>query len=120
MQDTEIKGKQYGSRKSKQEWAEINGLWDKSKKPKKAFCAEIGVRESSFSYWRGRLKKESLSQSAEVATFAIAKPKALPLTNAASPVKIHYPNGIVLSLYCELTSPVVAILKPLLGIEPCL
>ena len=120
MNDIVIEPKKYGARKSKKEWAEINALWEKSPKPLKIFCAELEMSYTSFAYWRGRLKKEM--QSDKSAVFAIAKtkmPEALPSNGTPRPLKIHYPNGIVLSLYCELNSQTVAALQLLLEVRPC-
>lgn len=120
MNEAIVETKKYGPRKSQREWAEINALWDKNPKPLKAFCAELGISYTSFAYWRGRLKKEMQSDKSTV--FAIAKtktPEALPSNSTSSPLKIHYPNGIVLSLYCELNSQTIATLQLLLEVRPC-
>jgi|LakMenEpi03Aug12_release.lakeMendotaPanAssembly.Ray.scaffolds.fasta_scaffold287072_1 hypothetical protein len=120
MNDLIIETKKYGPRKSQEEWAEINVLWEKSPKPRKEFCAELGISYTSFAYWRQRLKKEKRPKTA--AAFAIARTsgsKESSFTGAPSPLKIHYPNGIVLSLYCELNSQTVSILQPLLEVSPC-
>ncbi|MBX9704548.1 MAG: hypothetical protein K2X39_10380 [Silvanigrellaceae bacterium] len=120
MNEAIVEIKKYGPRKSHYEWAEINAVWEKNPKPLKAFCTELGISYTSFAYWRGRLKKEM--QSDKSAVFAIAKtkrPEALPSNGTPSPLKIHYPNGVVLSLYCELNRQTVSILQPLLEVSPC-
>lgn len=120
MNEAIVKIKKYGPRKSQNEWAEINAVWEKNPKPLKAFCAELGISYTSFAYWRGRLKKERHPEKAS--GFAIAKtktPEALPYNGMPSPLKIHYPNGIVLSLYCELNSQTVSTLQRLLEVPLC-
>jgi hypothetical protein len=120
MNDLIIEGKKYGPRKSQEEWAEINALWEKSPKPRKEFCAELGISYTSFAYWRQRLKKEKRPKTAAV--FAIAqtnRSKEIPLTGTPSTLKIHYPNGIVLNLYCELNSKTLSVLQSLLEVPPC-
>jgi hypothetical protein len=120
MNNPEVEAKKYGHRKSKSEWSEINALWDKNPKPLKVFCAELGISYTSFAYWRGRLKKEK--QPEKAASFAIAKakaPEAVPLNGTLNTLKIHYPNGVVLSLCCELNSKTLSILQSLLEVPPC-
>lgn len=120
MNDIGIEAKKYGPRKSQGEWAEINELWEKSQKPRKEFCAELGISYTSFAYWRQRLKKEKGPKTA--AAFAIARAngsKESSFTGTPSPLKIHYPNGIVLSLYCELNSQTVSTLQRLLEVPLC-
>jgi hypothetical protein len=120
MNDLIIETKKYSPRKNQGEWAEINELWEKNPKPMKIFCAELGISYTSFAYWRQRLKKEKRPKTA--ATFAIAQTNRLketPLTGTLSTLKIHYPNGVVLSLYCELNSQTISILQPLLEVPSC-
>jgi hypothetical protein len=121
MNDLIIETKKYGPRKNQGEWAEINELWEKNPKPMKIFCAELGISYTSFAYWRGRLKKENRPEKG-AAAFAIARTngsKESSFTGAPSPLKIHYPNGIVLSLCCELNSQTISILQPLLEVPSC-
>ncbi len=121
MNNPEVKVKKYGPRKSQREWAEINALWEKNPGPRKAFCAELGISYTSFIYWRQRLKKETRPEKT-AATFAIAqtnRSKEIPLTGTPSTLKIHYPNGVVLSLCCELNSKTLSILQSLLEVPPC-
>lgn len=118
MNNPTTAGKKYGPRKSKEEWVEINALWEKSQKPRKEFCAELGISDTSFAYWRQRLKKENPLGKACVA-FAVAqmkKPKEASFCETSGSLKIDYPNGIVLNLYCELNSKTLSILRPLLEI----
>jgi hypothetical protein len=118
MNDQVKEAKKYGPRKSQEEWAQINGLWEKSQKPRKAFCAELGISETSFAYWRGRLKKEKPSRKA--VNFALAKVKQEPsFAQTPSTLKIHYPNGVVLSLSGEFNAKTVAILQSLLEVARC-
>lgn len=121
MSDLIIETKKYGPRKSRGEWAEINALWEKNPKPLKVFCAELGINYTSFVYWRQRLKKEKRPGKG-TAAFAIVQTngsKEPSFTGTAGTLKIHYPNGIVLSLHCELNSQTISILQPLLGVPPC-
>ena len=121
MSDLIIETKKYGPRKSRGEWAEINALWEKNPKPLKIFCAELGIHYTSFVYWRQRLKKEKRPEKG-AAAFAIARTngsKESSFTGAPSTLKIHYPNGVVLSLCCELNSQTVSILQSLLEVPPC-
>jgi hypothetical protein len=117
--------KKYGRRKSRSEWIEINALWEKNPKPLKMFCAELDISYTSFVYWRGLLKKEK-GRQAGMPLFAMARRKepkgaitAIVPTATSSPLKIHYPNGVVLNLYCELNSQVISVLKSLMEIESC-
>ena len=118
MDDPATGAKKYGPRKSKEEWAEINVLWEKSQKPRKEFCADLGVSDTSFAYWRQRLKKENPLGKASVA-FGVAQmnqPREASFRQTPSSLKTHYPNGIVLNLCCELNSKTLSILRPLLEI----
>ena len=110
--------KERHNRRSREEWERINALWEKDRKPQILFCKELGIEPSCFRYWRARLAKKSTPSVQGTAQFAIAK---LALTSemvtpSKVAIKIDYPNGIAINLYCELNSKVLGELKPLLEV----
>lgn len=110
--------KERQNRRSREEWERINALWEKDRKSQTLFCKELGIEPSCFRYWRGRLSKSQKPIPAGSPQFAIAK---LPSTSEmATPskvaIKIDYPNGVAINLYCELNSKVLTELKPLLEV----
>ncbi len=110
--------KERQNRRSREEWERINALWEKDRKPQTLFCKELGIKPSCFRYWRGQLSKSPKPIPAGSPQFAIAKLSTARETviGPKTAIKIDYPNGIAINLYCELNSKVLTELKPLLEV----
>lgn len=110
--------KERQNRRRREEWERINALWEKDRKPQVLFCKELGIEPSCFRYWRARLAKKLTSSVQGTAQFAMVELPSTAEMVAASKVaiKIDYPNGVAINLYCELSSKILGELKPLLEV----
>lgn len=77
--------------RTKEEMYHLVDSWASSAKTQKEFCAELGIKSGTFSYWVGK-KKVALSTSSGFVKLDTGS------GSCPAVIEIVYPNGVKLTL----------------------
>lgn len=81
-------------RRSRDEWRQHMAAWSRSGLSSREYARRNGLNPSTFSWWRGELRRQQLQEHGQRLTLVpVTTPAAAP---PAEPLEVSLPHGVVI------------------------